>query len=447
MLLPAPALLTCRVVRRVALRCRGASGGVSAADKELRLAQHQLATAAAVLAALAPAVRSDPNLPSRVRELAGERRYNSSSRRLYRELAFTAVRHWGWLEPLLQDAESCSLCTAWLADDTPEVRRLRASGALDSLPPRASSLEEARLVLQAFTQNQQQLCPASELALPGWLQTSCAPPRAELALSRSPLYIRAAHPEAVAADLLALGASLHATVLPGCWEVRSEGVVDVTAAPSFAAGCFEVQDAGSQALLAAVAPSAGGRWLDACAGAGGKSLQLASLLGASGHVDAEDVRDSALKQLQIRAQRAGLADRIATSRTGQSKGRLYDGVLVDAPCTGSGTWRRAPHLRWQLTPGAVSQAAQTQLSILHANAARVRPGGLLVYATCSLARQENEAVVDAFLGAHSTAHCFQPAELPGAQALGLPAAHGRLALSSQMLNTDAFFVASLRRTR
>jgi 16S rRNA (cytosine967-C5)-methyltransferase len=300
------------------------------------------------------------------------------------------------------------------------------------------------------------------------LTTQAALPPAALALSRAPLYIRLqartpAAEAALRAELAALRVSIYpVAAVPGAWELRSssddDGAasadVDLTAMASFAAGAFEVQDLGSQALLAAVSPPRGGAWLDACAGAGGKSLQLAALLGPSGRVHAADVRADALKEVRRRAKRAGL-ERVITTLpaapdTSLCTTELYDGVLVDAPCTGSGTWRRAPHLRWQLTPGGVAAAAALQLRILRGAAWRVRPGGLLIYATCSLADAENGGVVDAFLtecAAAKGGSPFEAAELPGAAALGVQAAGGRMTLPPAALNTDGFFVAALRRTR
>jgi 16S rRNA (cytosine967-C5)-methyltransferase len=206
-------------------------------------------------------------------------------------------------------------------------------------------------------------------------------------------------------------------------------------------------------LLEAVAPVAGTRWLDACAGAGGKSLQLAAMLGPDGAVRAEDVRPAALEQLAVRAARCGLSHRIkrapspTPSPTPSPPAKpQYDAVLLDAPCTGSGTWRRSPHLRWQLTPERVQAAAALQLQLLNSHAPRVAPGGLLVYATCSQAIAENEAVVSAFL--EHAGGDFEPAALPGVGAAGgVPHPNGAhmMVVSPQQHNTDAFFGAALRR--
>ena len=118
----------------------------------------------------------------------------------------------------------------------------------------------------------------------------------------------------------------------------------------------------------------------------------------------------------------------------------YDGVLVDAPCSGSGTWRRSPHLKWTTGAGHVTQAAEKQLALLAQFGALVRPGGRLVYATCSLSRFENEEVVAAFLAAHGD---FAP-EAP-ARAFGATPRRVGLALLPAQHNTDGFYVASLRR--
>jgi 16S rRNA (cytosine967-C5)-methyltransferase len=203
---------------------------------------------------------------------------------------------------------------------------------------------------------------------------------------------------------------------------------DVSKTRAFTSGSVEVQDIGSQLILERAGVDPGGHWLDACAGAGGKTLQLASLLGDKGRVTARDTRGPALAALSERAVRSGLGARIRVGDPADPPGG-FDAVLVDAPCTGSGTWRRAPHLRWVTTPGSVSSAAALQLVLLRENAPRVRAGGRLVYATCSLCRSENESVVGAFL---REAAGFE------AELVGTP-------LLPQEHDGDGFFLASFRR--
>jgi 16S rRNA (cytosine967-C5)-methyltransferase len=139
----------------------------------------------------------------------------------------------------------------------------------------------------------------------------------------------------------------------------------------------------------------------------------------------------------MRARRAGVASRIET--TGAPSG-LFDGVLVDAPCSGSGTWRRSPHLKWVTTPATITRAATTQRTLLDRFARHVRPGGQLVYATCSLCHQENEATVAHFLETHPE---FAPA--PFAQTFGLTPTSRGLTIWPAAHDTDGFFVAHLRR--
>jgi 16S rRNA (cytosine967-C5)-methyltransferase len=153
------------------------------------------------------------------------------------------------------------------------------------------------------------------------------------------------------------------------------------------------------------------------------------------------IRASALKELQIRATRARLTN-IAILPAAPTA--LYDGVLVDAPCSGTGTWRRAPHLKWTTTPAQVTAAADQQLDLLNTYAALVRPGGQLVYATCSLSHFENEDVIRAFLAANPS---FQPELPPPVRAFGFAPdpATGGLTILPAKHNTDGFFVATLRR--
>ena len=227
---------------------------------------------------------------------------------------------------------------------------------------------------------------------------------------------------------------------------------DVAGTDAYRRGFIEIQDLGSQLVLAHADIAPGSRWLDACAGAGGKTLQLARLVGDSGHVDATDIRADVLEELSDRAARA----RLTNIAIGEPTAGLYDGVLVDAPCSGSGTWRRQPHLKWYLKPETIPSFNQTQLAILAANAPLVKPGGdkcgslggdkcdsfggQLIYATCSLSHHENHDLVAKFLAAHPQFTAEKPIRNLGGTFDGL----GTTLLPGTR-NTDGFYVAVLRR--
>ena len=370
-----------------------------------------------LLAQLRPHWRRDPNLPERIHTmLRRHRSIGARDRRLYRELLYTAVRHLPWIEG--RPDEALVALVAALAADTPATRAFRAAWA------------DAQLMAGL----------PREALLPAWFRDECpeafAPPQLDALLTRAPLWLRlqTAEPARVFAEFADRGwACQPSDLLPAAVKVLAE--VDVTQTGAFAQGRIDVQDLGSQLLLESVGLEPGGRWLDACAGAGGKTLQLARLLGPDGKVDAHDIRPAALEELVQRAQRAGVGNiRVTPEVAG-----LYDGVLVDAPCSGSGTWRRAPHLKWVTTPQNIARAATVQLNLLAQFAAQVRPGGRLVYATCSLCRRENAEVLAAFLAARPD---FAP--VPLARTFGFTPTGGGLTIWPATHDTDGFFVASLR---
>jgi 16S rRNA (cytosine967-C5)-methyltransferase len=172
--------------------------------------------------------------------------------------------------------------------------------------------------------------------------------------------------------------------------------------PSFRAGKFEVQDAGSQYVAHLLGAKPGERVADICAGAGGKTLALADTMAGEGILFASDIDGKRLRRLQARAVRAGHDD-IEAYYVGANDdwpdgwAGTMDRVLVDAPCSGSGTWRRQPEQRWRFAPERLKELSRIQASVLDRAAKLTKPGGRLVYATCSFLRSENETAITNFL--------------------------------------------------
>ena len=385
-----------------------------------------------LLRSLQPHWRRDLSLPRRIQQLlAGERAFGSRDRRLYRELIYTTLRYLPWIEPYLAtDPDRAVKITAWLAADTRDTQSYRAELCGDW--PVAASLAEQAKFLEA---------DATAL-LPAWFRDDCpevfAADELEAQLARAPLWLRlqTSDTAGLAADFSVNGWKTQPSpLLPSAWRVL--GDADVTKSSSYTNGRIEIQDLGSQLVLETIGLEPGRRWLDACAGAGGKSLQLAQLLGPNGKVYAHDIRAAALEELRVRADRAQLGNLRTLSRIDAND---FDGVLVDAPCSGSGTWRRSPHLKWVTTPALIMERASLQQSLLSQYSAHLRPGGRLVYATCSLSHRENEDIVQAFLAAHPE---FEPA--PFARTFGFAPRGAGLTLLPARHDTDGFYVASLHR--
>ena len=202
---------------------------------------------------------------------------------------------------------------------------------------------------------------------------------------------------------------------------------------SFRDGWFELQDEGSQLVGLTAAPAPGMTVLDACAGAGGKTLHMADLMENRGKIIAADTEPRRLGELQERAFRAGVSI-VETAPPGGYGELAADVVLVDAPCSGIGTVRRSPWLKWSIAEEEIPRHASRQLQLLMANSAYVKPGGRLIYSTCSLFREENEEVVDRFL-----------ASVPGFEPSGRPP-EGAVTLWPHLHGTDGFFIASFRRS-
>jgi 16S rRNA (cytosine967-C5)-methyltransferase len=215
-------------------------------------------------------------------------------------------------------------------------------------------------------------------------------------------------------------------------------------------GMVEVQDEGSQLLAWLLAPRRGEMVADYCAGAGGKTLALAMLMRGTGRIYAMDVSARRLAELAPRAARARVDNIHSIVLSGDNDARVkrlagkLERVLVDAPCSGFGTLRRNPDLKWRHGEDAVGELAAKQARILESAARLVKPGGRLLYATCSMLRQENDEVVDAF---HARRPEFRPlscSALLAGQGIALPGLD-RLRLWPHIHGTDGFFAAAFER--
>lgn len=259
-------------------------------------------------------------------------------------------------------------------------------------------------------------------------------------------------------------AGLSATPCPWSpWGLRLVGKPALQTQALFLQGWLEVQDEGSQLLGALVAPRRGEMVVDFCAGAGGKTLLLGAMMRSTGRLYAFDVSDKRLAKLKPRLARSGLSnvhpvciDNEHDIRIKRLAGKI-DRVLVDAPCSGLGTLRRNPDLKWRQTPDGLAELGQKQRSILASAARLLKPGGRLVYATCSLLDEENHRVVDEFLAGHPEFVRLSATQVLAQQGVVLPSAdetRPAVASAAEDLHlyphrhaTDGFYAAVLERRR
>ena len=334
-------------------------------------------------------------------------------------------------------------------------------------PPALSADESVRLASADMTG-----APAHVLGdYPEWLDPHLAKvfgdERAEegAALSsRAPLDLRVNTLKAERDD--AVGALADLKPEPTRWSpvglrirlsADSKGLA-IHAEPAYLKGQIEIQDEGSQLAALMANPSPGGQVVDLCAGAGGKTLALAAAMDGKGQLYATDSDKRRLAPIYARLERANA--RNVQVRTPKSIGSELDDlagridlVLIDAPCTGIGAWRRNPDAKWRVRPGALEVRMNEQAAALNRAAALVKSGGRIAYVTCSVLDEENGAQVRAFVGRHPEFSVIEPAS--SAQALGeraflfqravLMSAEGLL-MTPRRTDTDGFFVSLLRRS-
>lgn len=354
------------------------------------------------------------------------RRYaGSKDRRAVRELVYEAIRRFG--EP---PASGRAAMVALVGID-PAVAAMFDGSAH---APRAIDPSEPRAV---------------ELRVPGWLGRQLAesgldPADIASLIDRAPLDLRVNRLRATPAGLVdQIAEARLVDGAPDALRLPTGTMVDQL--PAWRDGLIEIQDVGSQMVTAAARTQPGMQVIDLCAGAGGKALALAAAMDNREIVLASDVDRARLSRLAPRAERAGATiietrlldgDREATALEDWTD--RADVVLIDAPCSGTGTWRRNPEARWRLNPSRIARLTATQSRLLDLGATLVRPGGALVYIVCSLLDAEGAEQIDRFL----TDHPGWTAEAPIAQ--GRSRGAGKR-LTPAHDATDGFFVARLIR--
>ncbi len=227
------------------------------------------------------------------------------------------------------------------------------------------------------------------------------------------------------------------------WGLRCEGKAFLSRTKAFAKGWIDIQDEGSQLIAHVCGVQPGLQVLDYCAGAGGKTLALAGAMQNKGRIVAMDLEPRRLEKGKQRFKRAGVSDIIETRPLSDEKNRkwlrrqkgTFDVVMCDVPCTGTGTWRRNPDMRWRTYGPDLEELTGIQADILDRVAHTVKPGGKLVYATCSLLPEENEKQIEAFLERHPE---FEVMPLKEEWCEGL-----YMRLTPHRHNTDGFFAAVL----
>lgn len=380
-----------------------------------------------VLDAVISAVRREGASAERVAAewLRARRFIGSKDRRAIRDLAWSAIR---------------------LCGEVPETGRA-AMLALAARDPALAGLFDGSNYGPAPIRDHEPVAAAG--LAPAWLEerllaSGITREQGAALLGRAPLDLRANRLKTTRAALMAaLPVAAELTQAPDA--LRLPGGTPVESWPAFAEGLFEVQDTGSQLTCSALAVQPGEAVVDLCAGAGGKTLALAAAMDRQGSLLACDIDRARLSRLAPRAARAGAAVETRLLDPGRELAALADwqgradAVMVDAPCSGTGTWRRGPEARWRLTPQGLARYTRMQADVLRIGAALVRSGGRLTYVVCSLLDAEGPDVVAAFLAANPD---WQAAE----QSVGAGRARGAgMRLTPWDDSTDGFFFATLYR--
>ncbi|WP_422344038.1 RsmB/NOP family class I SAM-dependent RNA methyltransferase [Parasphingorhabdus sp.] len=353
------------------------------------------------------------------------RRYaGSKDRRAVRELVYAAIRRFG------DRPEHGRAAMAGLAEEQPELQDLFDGSAYG--PARLKEGEEK----------------AAGEDIPGWLLDRFAGPidaeEQKALFNRAPLDIRLNPKKGDASTIISAWPEIETLPLPNAYRLLTGTSVENSRA--YNSGQIEIQDLGSQAIITSCLAREPERILDMCAGAGGKTLGLAAQLPDEAQIIAADTDRGRLSRIEPRLRRSG-ANNIETlllspNKEEEALGALLgrcDLVLVDAPCTGTGTWRRNPELRWRMTPKRLDQTTKLQARLLELASKMVAPGGRLVYAVCSLLDAEGGDQAALFLKNHPDWRDIE-VDLP----IGRPYRKGTL-LTPYQDGTDGFYFSCLEK--
>lgn len=397
------------------------------------------------------------------RALRGARKLHSRERRFVGEAIYGMVR-WrrrlAFLATGLDDAPVRLLYLAWLHSEFGASETL--DRALQSFALDCEKLSAATARIAQISDPTTRLGVAE--SYPDWLVALLVAeqgrPRAEQLLAamnrRAPLTVRANRlkndRDQLASRLKAANVSSHPLdFAPDALVLETH--LNAYGLSEFKDGCFELQDAGSQLIAELVAPPPRGVVVDACAGAGGKTLALGALMQNRGRLLALDIGRRKLSELRERSRRAGLtnvqaielgADGDFPESLAKLQGKA-DRVLCDAPCSGLGVLRRNPEARWRLQPQDLQELPQLERQILERYASLVAVSGRLIYATCSLSVRENDEVVDAFLADHPEYEEVWAKEILGSSRAAQIGDGKRLRMLPDTQDSDGFFAAVLRR--
>ena len=422
--------------------------------------------------------RQGPPADALIKSYFAKRRYaGSKDRAAVTDALYRILRHRGRLAAVLKTVEAeftprfMVLADLVLLSNSPDDEIAALFSGEKFAPDRLNDLENAA-VPKIRSVDPDHLARHARLEYPDWMESMFEARfgtafEAELAAmdARAPVTIRA-NALKINRDELRDRLDGEGVVVTHCRYAPNGLLVEdgkgLTGTIAFREGLFEVQDEGAQlaAILADVRPKH--QVLDLCAGAGGKTLALAAAMSKSGQLFAADVDGRRLEELKRRAKRAGAhnVQPILLQEKGEGrrqkldalKGRM-DRVVLDVPCTGTGTWRRNPELRWRFGPEDLDRITRLQADLLDEAVGLVRPGGRIVYITCSLLQPENEDRIRAFLGRHEDFRLMKyeillPESVYGISA-NLPASRsdmpGALCMTPATHGTDGFFIAVLMR--